>query len=304
MQTTLSDLTSQLAILKRPAPSDTNEVKALMIRANNAERRLANAQNQLAAAEEKIAAMNQKTTAADSKWEARVKEYETRLRAAEEKVKRERQGYKERMLELENQIKCALVRPSPFARLTGLSINSSDPYRDKERLRTSGTSSWPTSRPRYHTRCCHQHGSICHCDDMTHSLVSFPFVSCTAVLMLHLFSHSNVMMSMLVACNTITIPFYNISSRKSPHESITRFGAFCPTLSLFTPEPPSTALHLLIDHDNGQFYQRKPDSDWIILGELGGCSPSRTRRGRKNEDRPCRESGGDRRFGTNKQKYG
>lgn len=77
-----------------------------MIRANNAERRLANAQNQLAAAEEKMAAMNQKTTAADSKWEARVKEYETRLRAAEEKVKRERQGFKERVLELENQIKC------------------------------------------------------------------------------------------------------------------------------------------------------------------------------------------------------
>ncbi|KAH9994662.1 hypothetical protein BJV77DRAFT_994017 [Russula vinacea] len=104
-KTTLSDLTSQLAILKRPTPGDSNEVKALMIRANNAERRLTNAQNQLAAAEEKMAAMNQKTTAADNKWEARVKEYETRLRAAEEKVKRERQGYKERVLELENQIK-------------------------------------------------------------------------------------------------------------------------------------------------------------------------------------------------------
>jgi chromosome segregation ATPase len=104
-KTTLSDLTAQLAILKRPATGDSNEVKAAMIRANNAERRLANAQNQLAAAEEKMSAMNQKTTAADSKWEARVKEYETRLRAAEEKVKRERQGYKERVLELENQIK-------------------------------------------------------------------------------------------------------------------------------------------------------------------------------------------------------
>ena len=78
-----------------------------MLRANNAERRLANAQNQLAAAEEKMGTMNQKTTAADNKWEARVKEYENRLRAAEEKVKRERQGYKERVLELENQIKYA-----------------------------------------------------------------------------------------------------------------------------------------------------------------------------------------------------
>ena len=69
---------------------------------------MANAQNQLAAAEEKMAAMNQKTTAADSKWEARVKEYESRLRAAEEKVKRERQGYKERVVELETQIKCVV----------------------------------------------------------------------------------------------------------------------------------------------------------------------------------------------------
>ena len=110
-QTTLSDLTAQLAILKRPTPSDSNEVKALMIRANNAERRLANAQNQLAAAEEKMAAMNQRTTAADSKWEARVKEYEARLRAAEEKVKRERQGYKERVVELENQMKCVCFCP-------------------------------------------------------------------------------------------------------------------------------------------------------------------------------------------------
>jgi len=82
-----------------------------MIRANNAERRLANAQNQLAAAEEKMAAMNQRTTAADSKWEARVKEYEARLRAAEEKVKRERQGYKERVVELENQMKCVCFCP-------------------------------------------------------------------------------------------------------------------------------------------------------------------------------------------------
>jgi len=45
--------------------------------------------------------MNEKTSTADNKWEARVKEYETRLRAAEERVKRERQGGKERINELE-----------------------------------------------------------------------------------------------------------------------------------------------------------------------------------------------------------
>ncbi|KAA1475865.1 hypothetical protein DENSPDRAFT_842743 [Dentipellis sp. KUC8613] len=100
-----SELSSQLLSLKRPGPGDSSEVRALHARANNAERRLTNAQNQLAAAEEKMASMNQKTVVADNKWEARVKEYETRLRAAEEKVKREKQGYKERVLELETQIK-------------------------------------------------------------------------------------------------------------------------------------------------------------------------------------------------------
>lgn len=91
--------------MRRPGIGDSNEIRALQSRANNAERRLTNAQNQLAAAEEKMATMNQKTTVADNKWEARVKEYETRLRAAEEKVKREKQGYKERISELETQIK-------------------------------------------------------------------------------------------------------------------------------------------------------------------------------------------------------
>lgn len=63
------------------------------------------ANNQLLQHEEKISALNQKTTVADTKWEARVKEYEARLKAAEEKYKRERQGSKERVLELETQIK-------------------------------------------------------------------------------------------------------------------------------------------------------------------------------------------------------
>ena len=51
--------------------------------------------------------MNQKNIAADGRWEARVKEYEARLKAAEERVKRERQGSKERVLELENNLKWA-----------------------------------------------------------------------------------------------------------------------------------------------------------------------------------------------------
>ena len=65
---------------------------------------MVNAQNQLAATEEKIVSMNEKTSAADNKWEARVKEYESRLRVAEERVKRERQGGKERINELEAHV--------------------------------------------------------------------------------------------------------------------------------------------------------------------------------------------------------
>ena len=97
-----------MSSLRRPAQSESSEIKSLQARAVNAERRLTNAQNQLLALEEKIAAMNQKTTTADGKWEARVKEYESRLRSAEERVKRERQGAKERVAELETNVKSVL----------------------------------------------------------------------------------------------------------------------------------------------------------------------------------------------------
>ena len=99
-------MAAQLSGMKKPGGSDTMELRSLVARAANAERRLNNAQNQLVTTEEKIAAMNQKNAAADSKWEARVKEYEARLKAAEERVKRERQGSKERVAELENNLKC------------------------------------------------------------------------------------------------------------------------------------------------------------------------------------------------------
>ncbi|TFK45915.1 hypothetical protein OE88DRAFT_1668544 [Heliocybe sulcata] len=99
-----SDLTAQLSKLKRPNDGESMEIRALRARATNAERRMTIAQNQLAQAEERLASTNQKQTVAGDRWEARVKEYEARLKAAEEKVKRERQGNKERIVELENQL--------------------------------------------------------------------------------------------------------------------------------------------------------------------------------------------------------
>jgi len=95
-----------LTSIKRPtAGSESMEIRSLATRAINAERRLHNAQNQLLSSEEKITTLNQKSMLTDGKWEARVKEYEARLKAAEERVKRERQGAKERVLELENSLK-------------------------------------------------------------------------------------------------------------------------------------------------------------------------------------------------------
>lgn len=59
-----------------------------------------------------MSAQSSRTLLADSKWDARVKEYEARLKAAEEKVKRERQGGKERVGELEVQLRLVFPLPS------------------------------------------------------------------------------------------------------------------------------------------------------------------------------------------------
>lgn len=105
LQITNTDLVQQLSTARRPTQGDSQEIRTLLSRAVNAEKRLVVANNQLLQHEEKISTLNQKTSTADAKWEARVKEYETRLKAAEEKYKRERQGSKERVVELETQIK-------------------------------------------------------------------------------------------------------------------------------------------------------------------------------------------------------
>ncbi|KAK7679624.1 hypothetical protein QCA50_017336 [Cerrena zonata] len=103
LKITNSELQSALSSTRK-GPGDPMEIRSLTARAQTAERRLTNVQNQLVLAEEKITSMGQKTTVADTKWEARVREYESRLKTAEEKVKRERQGGKERALELESQV--------------------------------------------------------------------------------------------------------------------------------------------------------------------------------------------------------
>ncbi|KAJ7318089.1 hypothetical protein DFH08DRAFT_789896 [Mycena albidolilacea] len=122
LKTTNAELATQLSATRKPGGPDPMEVRSLSTRAANAERRLNNAQNQLLATEEKVAAMNQKSAVADSKWEARVKEYEARLKAAEERVKRERQGSKERIAELENNLK-SLQRQFELAQKRNQQLN-------------------------------------------------------------------------------------------------------------------------------------------------------------------------------------
>ncbi|KAJ6567603.1 hypothetical protein DFH09DRAFT_1261407 [Mycena vulgaris] len=122
LKTTNAELAAQLAGTRKPGQPDPMEVRSLSTRAANAERRLNNAQNQLLATEEKVAAMNQKSAAADAKWEARVREYEARLKAAEERVKRERQGGKERVAELENNLK-SLQRQFELAQKRNQQLN-------------------------------------------------------------------------------------------------------------------------------------------------------------------------------------
>ncbi|KAH7317493.1 hypothetical protein B0J17DRAFT_724337 [Rhizoctonia solani] len=103
------ELGIQLRQLRRSSSGEgvqaNTEIKSLLARVQNAERRLQNAQNQLAAAEEKFTQQSERNSNSELRWEARVKEYEARVKAAEEKVKRERQGAKERTIELENAIR-------------------------------------------------------------------------------------------------------------------------------------------------------------------------------------------------------
>ncbi|CAE6345699.1 unnamed protein product [Rhizoctonia solani] len=103
------ELTIQLRQLRRASSGEgvqaNTEIKSLIARAQNAERRLQNAQNQLASAEEKFTQQSDRNSSSELRWEARVREYEARVKAAEEKVKRERQGAKERTAELENAVR-------------------------------------------------------------------------------------------------------------------------------------------------------------------------------------------------------
>ncbi|KAI9631943.1 uncharacterized protein MKK02DRAFT_21589 [Dioszegia hungarica] len=108
-KTRINDLALQLSSERAGSSSTSNStsshLRSLTERAESAEKRAKASQNQLALLEAKVAEMQQRAGQAENKWEARVKEYENRLRIAGEKIKTEKQGGKERAMQLENQIK-------------------------------------------------------------------------------------------------------------------------------------------------------------------------------------------------------
>ena len=105
-QSRTTDLNRQLtSTTSTHSLNDTAQIKTLTDQALSAEKRANHASNQLAMLEAKLAEIQSKAGKAEDKWEARVREYENRLRVAGEKIKTEKQGGKERALQLEGQVR-------------------------------------------------------------------------------------------------------------------------------------------------------------------------------------------------------
>ncbi|OWT40032.1 hypothetical protein C362_02530 [Cryptococcus neoformans Bt1] len=101
-----NELHSQISSLKSDTISgSSSQLRSLTERAVAAEKRAQTASNQLASLEERLAEYQTRYSQAENKWEARVKEYENRLRIAGEKIKTEKQGGKERAVQLEAQVR-------------------------------------------------------------------------------------------------------------------------------------------------------------------------------------------------------
>lgn len=95
-----------MSTLKATSSSTTSQdIKTLQSRATHAEKRAATLSNQLAALQDASSVQDQKHSTTVGKWEARVREFEKRLKEAGEMIKVEKQGGKERVAELEAQLR-------------------------------------------------------------------------------------------------------------------------------------------------------------------------------------------------------
>ena len=114
-QSRSTDLNRQLtSTTSAHSINDNAQIKTLQDRALAAEKRANHSSNQLALLEAKLAELQSKSGKAEDKWEARVREYENRLRIAGEKIKTEKQGGKERALQLEGQVRWVISSASFF----------------------------------------------------------------------------------------------------------------------------------------------------------------------------------------------
>ncbi len=109
VKSTNAELQQQVAALRTrsalESPASNSKLTNLNSRANNAERKLALAQTHQSQAEERLDEAKRKYEEGENKWASRIKELEHRCRAAEEKNVRDRQSAKDRVKELEEQLR-------------------------------------------------------------------------------------------------------------------------------------------------------------------------------------------------------
>lgn len=116
-QATNGELNEQLSSLKTRvtvadmSPGSNQKIQTLAARASTAERRLKATQDQLQVVETKFAEAKGKVATAEDHWQARLRELMNKLKEAEEKNKRERQGAKERVRDLQQNIRWVKASP-------------------------------------------------------------------------------------------------------------------------------------------------------------------------------------------------
>lgn len=107
-KSTNSELLQQISALRgqlsASSPGDQNKVNMLTTRLSVAEQRLSAAQTKSTKAQKLLEEAKSKHGRDEETWKQRMNELETRYKAAEERVKRERQGAKERVAELEKEL--------------------------------------------------------------------------------------------------------------------------------------------------------------------------------------------------------
>lgn len=95
-------------------------------RASSAEKRLKATEDQYQLLRDKFENGKVKTSSAEEQWMARLRELQKRNQELEEKAKRERQGAKERIRELEHTIRSVAISRTVTTRLSEAAVKRKD----------------------------------------------------------------------------------------------------------------------------------------------------------------------------------